>query len=320
MPKSRHARSKRFKGAVSRPSPGRAVLPPFTDVLRKLLKDPFPPPVAPIYYHYTNWDAARAILKQRLFRATAYDCTNDDREFIAARDGILEIATEIRRRNHRPLVELVLTRFVSEFTQNPVSTVSPAYLSCFSLAADDLRQWSLYGSKGEGICLGVRVLADESITEDQRWAIFVMKVDYCEQSWRTKVKENFEEVCSYLAKPGVELSAHNIDWGMQTLKWTAASYTISTKDAKWQDEKEVRRIVLVDPRFNVPPLETESGRRFLELPLRNAGKRISLAKVIIGPRKDYDAGKRAIMEILTESGYKADDPEYPEEISRSQVS
>jgi hypothetical protein len=143
-----------------------------------------------------------------------------------------------------------------------------------------------------------------------------MQVDYSEESWRAKLRADFNLACSELERPKVLHCEENIRLGAEILNWIAESYSLTAKQENWKAEQEIRRIVLVDAGADLQPRERDarSGKRirYIEVPVRRSGKRIALAEVIIGPNQYGDLGRQKVTQILHAAGYTPGDAEYPE--------
>jgi hypothetical protein len=285
-------------------------------MLRSILSDSFRPSPASILYHYTSWKAAKSILKTQRFWATAFDCTKDKTELITADDTIIEVAKEVKA-NARNYSRLVFERFISSYSEMRISASIPIFLSCFSAAKDDPYQWSHYAEEGSGVCLALRLLNEEP-PEDPRLTVITVEVDYSAKGTvRKKLREDFNRASLEFHNNRRHLASfpENISKAVLTLTWIAGGYAMSAKAETFAPENEIRRLVFVNYGFKFPPDEYthEDGRliRYLAVPLRRPGKKISLAQIFIGPN-DTQEGPRKAEQMLSEAGYAVGDPEYPE--------
>jgi hypothetical protein len=63
----------------------------------------------------------------------------------------------------------------------------------------DNEEWRRCGDAGSGVCLGLRMLHDEKKLQGPDLGHGLVKVDYCEASWRENVKEHMGQVCAFLS-------------------------------------------------------------------------------------------------------------------------
>ena len=305
MPRSKHKPAKRRRTRAPNP---------FS--LDQLFSGPYAQPSHSVLYHYTTWKGAAGILSSQRFWATAHNCTNDEAELTSADDIIVEVASQLRGDVPNPAVSL-LDRFISDYPGTRLSEVAQIYLTCFTLAGDEEKQWVSYGDNGRGVCLGVRVLNEEPAV-DRRWTVATMQVDYSEASWRQGVRRNFERVCSIVAEvSNLEEYLHH---GVSALGGIAAAHALTAKHAEWQSEQEIRRIVLGREGKRIEPLERlRQGKkiRYLEVPVRRGSRRIALAEVVIGSNQDMELGRTRLAQLLKNARYSIGEKEYPEIIGSS---
>ena len=87
------------------------------------------------------------------------------------------------------------------------------------------------------------------------------------------------------------------------------------KQQAWEVEKEVRHVTIVHPDANIQPSERQAGGkaiRYLPVMLRDGGRRIAFAEIVIGPKQDAKVTRERLVGILTQTGYTIGAPEYPE--------
>ncbi|HEX3821211.1 MAG TPA: hypothetical protein VHW45_12815 [Candidatus Sulfotelmatobacter sp.] len=262
-----------------------------------------------ILYHYTSWDAAKAILASRQFWATSHDCTNDTAELVSADQVIIEVAKELLREATGVTAE-VLRMFIDSYSKLHVTRVISICLACFSESRDDPSQWDNYGDGGRGLCLGIKVV-NEPPPLDPPTAL--IKVDYSESSWRTELKKSFGDMCAVLSR--ARASRHNLELGLNAFLRQAAFMSISAKQARWAGEREFRRVTLVTRKSGITLSErvTPDGvKRYLPVSVRTEGKLIALAEVIVGPNRNFEESRQEMQKYLGEIGYQLTAVEYPE--------
>ena len=146
-----------------------------------------------VLYHYTTWDGAEGILKSRQVWVSAHDCTNDDAELHSADEIILSVARDLHS-CFGSRAQAALTPFLDNYTTSHVTNLASHYLACFSEARDKESQWRCYADQGRGLCLGIRLLREEKPPSGNplcRW----LRVDYSQDSWKSRLKKGFSEVC-----------------------------------------------------------------------------------------------------------------------------
>lgn len=271
-------------------------------------KDIFWIPTPPILYHYTAWSALSGILSTQRFWATTHHSMDDEAELVAADAVIVATANELRSTATGITAE-VLAGFIRTFPQLRLGKLMSVCLVCFSTARDDARQWEIYGDDGHGVCLGLSVL-DEPPPPSKGGLV---KVDYCESSWREKLTAGFTRLCALLGP--LEPSIPNLQSGVAALYRIAAFASITAKQQQWAHEKEFRKVELLVFKDDESKLLTRvSGgktRLYLPLSVRTEGKLIALSEIIVGPNQEFDAARYSVKVLLAESGYKPDQSEYP---------
>ncbi len=237
MPKSR----KRQKSKPSR-SKRRRVNPLELDGLFDILVNTSYRPKGPkILYHYTSWGAAIGILCGQHFWETAHNCTNDEAEIRSAHSVIVDVA-KLLRSTAIGSAAAVFDLFIDSYPRLQLDKLKTIYLSCFSLARDDERQWEKYGDNGRGLCLGLRILDERSPNPKDR-ASALIQVDYSEESWRKHLTENFDKISALLSR--AVNSRRTTELGVSALYRIAAFASIMAKQPQWALEKEVRHVTFL---------------------------------------------------------------------------
>jgi len=278
----------------------------FDSIVREGLEEKAPA----VLYHYTTWGGADGILSAQHFRATAHHSTNDPAELSTADDVIVGVAGDLMAQASG-VPQTVLQLFIDGYSAMRVGRLMTVYLACFSAARDDPDQWRKYGDGGRGLCLGVRIL-DEPGPKSPDLGSGLLKVDYSETSWRQKLKVNFRQILSFLEK--VTPARRNIELGLNALYRIAAFAAIAAKREQWAVEQEYRHVTLLHKDARAEPKWRESnGKRipYLEVRLRDGGRRIALAEIIIGPSQDAAGATERVQAILDKAGYHVGEMESP---------
>jgi len=251
------------------------------------------------------------ILRSQEFWATAHDCTNDQAELVSANEVVIEIARSCRRAA-RGVAADVLDVFLQHYGSSTIGEIRTMYLICFSSVRDDPHQWENYGDGGRGICLGVRVL-EERAPRNPASVSIMAEVDYSKDSLRTRVGEYFNNVRGVLSR--ATASRRNCEAGLLALYQFAAFVSITAKQEKWKDEKEVRHVTFARKAFGLPAKERMSSEnkivRYIPVQLRVKGKLIALSEIVIGPNQDPTPVQQQLEAALVEKGYTAGTIEYP---------
>jgi hypothetical protein len=232
----------------------------------------------------------------------------DKDELVSAKDIIIEAAKDLRQHATNAAAR-ALELFIDGYRESQVANRITVCLACFSVARDDESLWK---NKDEwrDVCLGVQVL-NESGPANQPSAL--LKVDYSEESWRDNLKRHFGSVCSLLAN--AEAFHEKCGLGLSALNRIAAKASIGAKQEKYSYEREFRYVTLVTPNSDIQlsERETSAGRkRYLEVSLRGAGKRIAFDEIIIGSNQDTEGVKMQLKSLLADKNYKIGDSEYPQ--------
>jgi hypothetical protein len=275
----------------------------------------------PILYHYTDWRATEGILCNQHFWETAHDCTNDTVELEAAHAVIVAAAKRLQRK-YRGTASVVLSQFLHSYQKLKISKMKTVYMTCFSQARDDAGQWQDYGRLGSGLCLGLRVLKEPAPTPHETGSALV-KVDYSKESWRKTVTECFEQICKVLSSRAA-CTPRNIELGMSALYRIAAFCSMTAKQPRWAHEQEFRHITIFRDGVEANPKEltTSDGgtKRYLDhIDLRQDGKQLAFAEIIIGPNQDAEQAKKTLLNILEKVHYVPGSPEYPEIVLSAQT-
>jgi hypothetical protein len=290
----------------------------FEAMVDQIVVQSFPAKPPDVLYHYTTWAGAEGILSSRQFWFTAHECTNDEAELTSADAAVAAAAREVRGLVRRHAADL-LDLFISDCCGAKITKIiGSVFLACFSEAKDQDSQWKTYANGGRGLCLGIRVLREETMLEDLPVARSLHRVDYSEAAWQQRVEIALRAACGVLSafrgrNPAEARSALEIALnGMYRVRHYAA---ITAKRPQWAREKEWRQVAFVGRGRTVQPLERDSsGRtiRYLSLPIRESGKPLALDEIIIGRQQDPEAARRRLQGLLARTGYPSVYAEVPQ--------
>jgi hypothetical protein len=255
-----------------------------------------------VLYHYTTWEAAESIIASQKFRATAHNCTNDPGELTSADATILEAFRAAHARATGMTARLIRL-FLESYEHSRISSSRRCYLICFSQTRDDPHQWSEYGGRGTGVCLGLRLFEIPSPKVPELASQF-MPVQYLESDWRSKFDEwldAFVEVFSMGAD-----TEHNWRLALDSLTVTTTAWALTAKLPKWEPEQEVRMILLVREGAEVQPSEEIRSdgtvKRYLTVPVTSLRK-MPVVEIIVGPNCDPATGRERAIRMLQAAGY-----------------
>jgi len=205
-----------------------------------------------------------------------------------------------------------LDLFLHEYDAELIAKVRTAYLSCFSIARDDAKQWQRYGGNGKGICLGVRVI-NEREPESRELFSRLFEVIYSDESLRKWFSDTLGKICSALM--GYPLSDQNVKFALATLRGIAAFASITTKTSDWASEREVRHVTICRLESGVKPKVRISADgkeiRYLPVSLRAEGRLVALDEIIVGTKQDFEEVRRQFETVLVSKGYVEGGIEYP---------
>ena len=199
-----------------------------------------------------------------------------------------------------------------EYDTEVIAKVRTAYLSCFSIARDDLKQWKRYGENGEGVCLGVRVINEP---EPQSKELFsrLIEVLYSEEELRNWFSDWVGKMCAAIRE--YPATKNNVDAALAQLRGVAAFGSIRTKTSDWSSEQEVRHVTLdkLEPGVKPNVRISNEGKtvRYLPVSLRADDKLIALDEIIVGSKQNLDEVQKQFEEVLVTRGYKLESIEYP---------
>jgi hypothetical protein len=265
-------------------------------------------------YHYTGEAGLRGILGQQRLWCFSHLHQSDATEF--------EYALAVARRIIREVGESD-DFFTRQFCAclddmleaNGLASPFDFYLFNLSRYRDHTSQWDQYGQKGSGYALGLAPSLfqpdRDELYEEANKNLHVGRVIYGDEATETRHRLSVERAaeitsCVGLANvelvrrvtPGKYLAAMAHELLASQLIWNC----LTAKDRRYEDEREVRCIVLnVKSKFD-PYRLTRGGRTYIEheLPLKAAG---SIVEILIGPRAPPDT-EASVSAFLRAEGYQ----------------
>lgn len=264
-----------------------------------------------VLYHYTDWGGARGIISNQHIWETAHDCVNDDHELESAHGVILEEAHKLLRKSGGAATRS-LYHFIEAYKRLKISNMKKVYMACFSSARDDEYQWKNYAADGRGLCLGIRVL-NETVPISEIMASALLEVDYSEASWKKYIQTSFKKICASLSQ--YQPTPQNIHEGTSAFFRIAAFTAMRAKKPKWAPEQEFRHVTIIRDGVDFEPQKRtrdDKEVRFLDnIHLRESGKLLAFAEIIIGSNQDTAKAEDELTELLKVASYIPDTPEYP---------
>lgn len=268
-----------------------------------------------VLYHYTSLGGLRGILADRAFRATDHRQTNDDRELRSAEEAIELVTTGLATSASGARAD-VLRHFNAFYPKRRVADHVVVYLACFTAQRDSDIHWANYADAGQGVCIGLRVLRDETLPNIPYSGAGLHRVQYDRDALEAAIVGGFQDVLRAHDRfmtvgwpPPVDRRAKAI--AVSGLARVAAMAGICAKDPqKWAAEEEWRLVVLRHGEAPLPVQVSESGRRFVLHPIRALGKLLAISEIIAGPASPPET-IQAVDSILQDAGYPADDAPRP---------
>lgn len=264
-----------------------------------------------VLYHYTDWNGFSGIVTSQRFWFTDHRCTNDSGELTTADALVKEVASGYMAicptQWHPPLA-----RLVNEYDATKVSQIAPTYIASFTEGRDNPHQWKRYGRNGTGVCIGIRTLNEQLDNEfEHKIGLALSKVTYSQDDLRRDLQTGFRQVLEaygqfVLQQPDTVRRANQITWNALSRLAARAGIVAKTKD--WEPEQEWRQTALCSMHERVPTQTRKSeGKRidYLSLRLRNAGKRLAFAEVMLGSQCPQTLEDAKV--ILSSAGYDEGD-------------
>lgn len=269
-------------------------------------------PTEPLY-HYTDETALRGILKTESFWCFSHLQQKDPAEFEYA----LRVAMDVLRRQSASddffkhhFAECVLDML----RVNKLSGPFEFYLLSVSRHRDHGPQWAAYGHGGTGYTIGLSPALfqpdKDDLFEEANKNLHIGRVVYGGEATARRHKLSVRSAADITSRVGWNHSRLIRDTGIATYLRVMAHELLASqmiwncltaKETKFEDEREVRGIVMnVRAKFD-PWRRTHSGRHYVEhaLPLKQPG---SITEILVGPDAPVDAEAR-VRAILKAEGY-----------------
>ena len=220
-------------------------------------------------YHYTSFDALDKILlhepekgKEICFRATRYDCFEDQTEFQYGIDRTKELMEEIEKEEFVQKYKLTPEHFIAKHFDSKIilsnTDIPKPFVISLTNSPTSKKMWRKYGQKGDGV-----VMEFDFNTEIIEWTMKVMgqsvaRLDNClyyTSKQHEKIKNLLKECyfeCAYATAPmGLGYSDIWLEFIWATI---LCSFCARIKDGKEYSKEQETRIIL-----NIPGREWENS-------------------------------------------------------------
>jgi hypothetical protein len=269
-------------------------------------------PTVPLY-HYTDETALRSILKLQKFWCFSHEQQTDPQEFEYALEVARRELTEASRSDDF-FAQALAKCLLDMLSVNKLSGPFEFYLFSVSRHRDHGPQWKAYGRDGTGFALGLSpalfqpdkedlykeanknlhigrvVYGDGPTAERHRLAITRAAEITSKAGHAHKEAVRARGIVPFLQAMSHELLASQLIWNCLT-----------SKETRFEDEREVRGIIInVRAKFE-PYRRSHGGRTYIEheLSLKAPG---SIAEILVGPDAPPNAEAR-VRAILRAEGY-----------------
>lgn len=279
-------------------------------------------------YHYTDLNAALAILENATLRFTDIKYCNDPQEI---EDGLRifnKVTEELFSYYHKqsPLFTYLIshirhtlnlsTSFTAQESERLIQAKkelekfgvdstkfsykkSSVFVCCLSQRSDDLRQWLPYANNGLGVALGFQGLDNNhNITEDD--AVWAVKVCY-------KSEEKKEEYVRDLFKNTFEIFS-NMDANLIPI-FVEAVYQgiffdiIACKSENYKDEEEWRLIYIADTNSALEKINFRISDNIIRPYIDVSVVKNSIIEIKLGPKTEDRLNIHALTTLLNKWGY-----------------
>jgi len=266
----------------------------------------FLPSAEQIIYHYCSAQTLCAILESRKLRFTDINMLSDAHETKCGYTVFEEAATRLIKRTDVPeaVPEMSIAFFDSvDEILSRIQLIAHPFVSCLSLAGDDLGQWRAYADDGRGFAMGFRA------APLLRLPVTVLSVQYERE---LQVKEMMAALVAIFQRQNDEADIAKGNFFEDCV--LLGTYMVGFKESAFQHEREVRCLHAVNVindnggmRFTDPGGQNDSGHSFegvsigfqvrdnhlcafLDLPFWLSDSAHPLAEIVLGPKNNSYAG------------------------------
>lgn len=279
-------------------------------------------------YHYTDLNAALAILENATLRFTDVKYCNDPQEI---EDGLkifnkiteqvfnhyhalsplfiylishirhtLNISTSFKAQESERLIQAKdqLGKFGIDSTKFSYKK-SSVFVCCLSQRSDDLRQWLPYANNGQGIALGFQGLDNShNITEgDTVWAI---KVCYRSQEEKENyVRDIFKNIFEIFSNMDKNLIPVFVEAVHQAIFFDI----IACKSENYKDEEEWRLIYVADTESILEKINFRISDNIIRPYIDVSVVKNSVIEIKLGPKTEDRLNIHALTTLLNKKGY-----------------
>jgi hypothetical protein len=274
-------------------------------------------PTEPLY-HYTDETALRSILKAQAFWAFSHLQQKDPAEFEYALRKAMEVLKE-ESRNKDPIKHHFAACVIDMLETNKLSGPFEFYLFSLSRHRDHGPQWAAYGHGGTGYAIGLSPALFQpeknDLFEEANKNLHIGRIVYGDHETEERHRRSVKAAADITSRVGSQQREAVRSFGpaaflrLMTLELLASQMIwncLTAKEAKFEDEREVRGIIMnVREKFD-PWRRTHGGRHYVEhvLPLKQPS---SITEILVGPDAPVDAETR-VRVILAAEGYPATIP------------
>jgi hypothetical protein len=282
----------------------------------------FASPSPAVVYHYTSRFGLEKIVEGRAIRATQHETLEDKLECVLAGEYIPEIVAELRGSKayrHTAATDSLLGRAPQFYRLRRNATPKlDFHVSCFCLDAEREYLWREFGRKGEGYCLGLRVLADESHSVAKGTVAFTSPVEYRREAQLEILRSGWLKVLKLLNGYSRRDDAVAVDIALVALGRVTTIADIVFKRESYSREQEWRLLVWPTESYEGLEQYQDGSKRGVLWPLR-AGKKLPYVESVhVGANTGRDAVAE-VTEMLSKRGYGGEDAPPMPRIERSVV-
>jgi Protein of unknown function (DUF2971) len=280
---------------------------------RELLREQAASTPAEPLYHYTDETALRGILRTRAFWCFSHLQQKDPAEFEYALRLAVDVLT--RQSASDDFFKHYFAECVLDMLRvNKLSSPFEFYLFSVSRHRDHGPQWAAYGQCGGGYAIGLSPALfqpdKDDLYEEANKNLHVGRVVYGDEATAGRHEFSVRSAADITSRVGWSHSQLVRDTGIATYFRVMAHELLASqmiwngltaKEAQFEDEREVRGIVMnIRAKFD-PWRRAHAGRDYVEhvLPLKEPG---SITEILVGPEAGPDAEAR-LRELLMAEGY-----------------